>query len=277
MSGYSRRQSAAALAQRRQDRAALGMGLVVLAITSVTALAMLLAALLTLFRARRYYIEVVGRGFALALLWLCGVHLTVHRNRPWPTRQTVYISNHSSALDVFVLIALGLPNTRFFLSGFLRALYPLRVMGDLAGTFWTMPQTRPQERVRLFQHADEVLRASGESVFLSPEGTRVQTGSIGPFNKGAFHLAGSLGAPLLPLYLAVPLPHNASMLPADNPASYTVQGNLMSYLRDLRPCDVHVYVDVPIATRNWRLEDLDRHRQQVWQHFLTLHAKWKGR
>ena len=34
--------------------------------------------------------------------------------------QTVYVSNHSSTLDVFVLIALGLPRTRFFLSGFLQ-------------------------------------------------------------------------------------------------------------------------------------------------------------
>ena len=54
-----------------------------------------------------------------------------------------------------------------------------------------------------------ILRRTGQSVFLSPEGTRVRTGEIGPFNKGAFHLAGDLGAPLLPLYIAVPLPPSA--------------------------------------------------------------------
>ena len=47
--------------------------------------------------------------------------------RSW-RRQTVYVSNHSSTLDLFVLVALGLPNTRFFLSGFLQKIVPLGII-----------------------------------------------------------------------------------------------------------------------------------------------------
>jgi 1-acyl-sn-glycerol-3-phosphate acyltransferase len=247
----------------------------VVTVMSGAALVMLLAALVTLFRMRRFYVEGVARGFARVLLPLVGVRLIVHRDQPWPTTQTVYISNHTSALDVFVLLALGLPNTRFFLSGFLRAIPPMSVMGYLAGTFWTVPQSRREERVRLFQRADQILRKTGESVYLSPEGMRVQTGEIGRFNKGAFHLAGSLGAQLLPLYLAVPLPESARTEPAST-IDYSVQGNLMSYLADIRPCVFHVYVDSPVDTRGWRLQDLDQNRQLMRQRFLALHNQWKA-
>ena len=44
----------------------------------------------------------------------------LHGSLPRTASQVVYVSNHSSTLDLFVLVALGLPNTRFFLSGFLQ-------------------------------------------------------------------------------------------------------------------------------------------------------------
>ena len=48
----------------------------------------------------------------------------------------------------------------------LRAIVPMGVLGHIAGTFWTVAQSRPEERVRLFQRADRILRRTGESVFL---------------------------------------------------------------------------------------------------------------
>ena len=60
-------------------------------------------------------------------LWLFGVRIVEHRDVPFPSRQTVFISNHTSAVDMFVIIALGLPNSRYFLSGFLRKFLPLVV------------------------------------------------------------------------------------------------------------------------------------------------------
>jgi len=248
----------------------------VTAVMSLAASVILIVAIVTLFQARRLYVEVLTRGFVKVLLWLLGVRLVIHPHPPWPQTQTVYISNHTSALDVFVLLALGLPNTRYFLSGFVRAVIPMGVIGYLAGTFWTVPQLRPQQRIRLFQRADRILRASGESVYLSPEGMRVQSGEVGHFNKGAFHLAGSLGAPLLPLYIAVPIPKRTFQTPTTHMRFYTVRANLMSFLGDLRPCTVNVHVATPIDTGGWRLEDLDRNREMVRQQFLDMHRKWKA-
>ena len=126
------------------------------------------------------------------------------RLQPFPTTQTIYISNHTSTLDLFVLVALGLPNCRFFLSGFLKKIMPLGVISWMMGTFFTVPQDRPAERTRIFQRAERILRRTGESVYLSPEGARITTGQIGHFNKGAFHLATNLHVPIVPFFIAIP-------------------------------------------------------------------------
>ena len=58
--------------------------------------------------------------------------------------------------------------------------------------------------MRCFQAAERVLRRTGDSVYLSPEGTRITGGTIGHFNKGTFHLATDLRVPIVPLFIDIP-------------------------------------------------------------------------
>jgi 1-acyl-sn-glycerol-3-phosphate acyltransferase len=101
-------------------------------------------------------------------------------------QQRVFISNHTSTLDVFAVNAMALPNTRFFMSGFLRKFLPLGLIGYLVGIFWTVPQNFPERRVEIFKRAERVLRRSRESVYLSPEGKRVTTGEMARSTR-SFH------------------------------------------------------------------------------------------
>jgi 1-acyl-sn-glycerol-3-phosphate acyltransferase len=227
----------------------------VFAVMTLATLVMLLAGLFTMFLTRRFYTEVLARSLGRIVLCLCGVRLMVHHEGPLSAGQVVYISNHTSTLDCFVLIALGLPNTRFFLSGFLRKNPLICIMGYLTGTIWTVPQTRPEKRRQIFQRAERILHRSGESVYLSPEGERVRTGEIAHFNKGAFHLATNLRAPLVPFYIAIP--------PETDPGLGL----------DVRPGTVHVYFQPPIPTDDWRLEDLERNRTCVRDFFVRLHEQ----
>lgn len=228
------------------------------ALMTLAAAGMALVAALTLFRLRRLYAEVLARAVGLAILRMWGVRVKVHQAEPFPETQAVYISNHTSTLDLFVLIALGLPNARFFLSGRLRKVVPLGVIGYLIGIFYTVPQSRPADRTRIFQRAERVLRRTRESVYLSPEGTRVTTGQIGPFNKGAFHLATTLRAPIVPMYIRIPRE-------VDPGRGW-----------DARPGTVHVYVRPPIPTRDWTLEHLVRNRETVRDLYLRWHAELGG-
>ena len=217
--------------------------------------AMFLVGAATLFRRKRFCREVLGKWLGRTLLFLAGWDLDVHGHIPEPNRQVVYVFNHTSTLDAVILLAMRLPRTRFFLYGTYRRYLPVRMIGWAIGIFFTCPQSDRAGRVRVFQGAGSVLRATGDSVALSPEGARITNGEIGPFNKGAFHLATSLGAPLVPIYFAIPR--------SANPGK-----GLFS-----RPARVQVHVGEAISTADWALEDLDANRARVRDHFLALNRR----
>ena len=225
-------------------------------IMAVGSVLMLIVGIVTLFQTRRFQAEVMLKRLSQAAFWIAGVKMIVH-DQPRPERQVVYISNHTSTIDVFVLTALGLPNTRFFMSGFLRKNPAMCIMGYLTGTFWTVPQQFPEVRKKIFQRAERVLRRTGESVYLSPEGDRVTTGEIGHFNKGSFHLATKLKAPIVPFYIAIPKEIDPG------------RGV------DVRPGVLHVHFRPAIASDDWREEDVDRNRTQVRDYFVRLHVELK--
>jgi 1-acyl-sn-glycerol-3-phosphate acyltransferase len=217
------------------------------------ALAMLAVAVPTLFMARRFYSEVVGAWLGRVTLRLWGVRYRVHGEPQPASVQTVYVSNHTSTLDVFVLIGLALPRTRFFLSGFLRKLPPIGIVGTLIRIFWTVPQEFPNKRRQIFKRADRILRATGDSVYLSPEGERITTGEIGHFNKGSFHLATSLRAQIAPIYLSIPRE-------IDPGKGVTPKAGM-----------IDVYFLPPIDTTGWVVADVEKNRDAVRDLFVRVH------
>jgi 1-acyl-sn-glycerol-3-phosphate acyltransferase len=230
-----------------------------LVITLAAAL-MLPVGAVTLFRARRLYSS-IARLSCRIILGLYGVRVRVSfvpsspSSTSWPSCQAVYVSNHTSTLDLFILVALGLPNTRFFLSGFVRKFIPLGIIATMMGTFFTVPQAFPERRRRIFARAAETLRRTGESVYLSPEGGRITTGEIGHFNKGSFHLATVLKAPIVPLYFRIP----REMDPGIGYAA--------------KPGVVDVYVLPAIETATWREADVVENKERVRAVFVRTHEE----
>ena len=222
------------------------------------AAAMVPIGIVTFFRARRLYAWLAG-GLSRAILRLHGVRILVHAGCPFPRTQTVYVSNHTSTLDLFVLVALGLPNCRFFLSGFLRKVVPLGIIAWMMGTFFTVPQNRPAARRRIFIRAARTLRRTGESVYLSPEGGRIMTGLIGHFNKGAFHIATDLRVPIVPMYFRIPRE-------IDPGRGYQA-----------RPGTVHVHVLPPIDTSGWTEAEVPANTARVRDLFVRVHQEMQCR
>lgn len=228
------------------------------AVVSAGALVMLALAVPTLFRARRLYSEVIGSEIGRAVLAIWGIRIRVHEHAPRPARQVVYISNHPSTLDVFSLIALALPRTRFFLAGYLRRIPPIAIIGYLIRIFWTVTQDHPDVRRQIFARADRVLRQTGDSVYLSPEGMRVATGEIGAFNKGAFHLATSLRAPIVPIYFHIPRDVDPGR----------------GFAAGAGTVDVHFLP--PVDTDHWSLDTVPASRDSVRDLYLRVHASMRA-
>ena len=87
-------------------------GLLTLGIFLVGSLLMIVVAIPTLFLARRFYSEVIACWLGRLVLRLWKINYATHYSDALPNRQTIYISNHTSTLDVLLLISLGLPRTR---------------------------------------------------------------------------------------------------------------------------------------------------------------------
>lgn len=222
-------------------------------VATLGSLLMLVVAILTLFQARRFYSEVMAKSLGRFALWLSNVELVVHENDADLDRQLVYVSNHTSTLDVFVLIAMGLPKTRFFMYGKLRRILPVGIIGYLIGIFWTVDQCYTERRRKIFERAGRVLKRTGESVYLSPEGQRVVTGEIGHFNKGSFHMATDLQVPIQPLYIGIPKDID--------PGTGLVSG--------AGRVDVHF---MPlIETDDWQVGDVEKNRDHVRDVFVQFH------
>jgi 1-acyl-sn-glycerol-3-phosphate acyltransferase len=231
-------------------------GLVALLLT--VALVTLLAPVFVLVRlalGRRAAAEKLGAWASALILRIAGVQVESRLPEGMPETQRVYVSNHSSSIDVFVLLSLALPRTCFFMKRGAWVFPPGALVALCVGTFFTVPQAYTDRRRKLFAAACEALRKSGDSVYLSPEGTRVTTGGVGPFNKGAFHLAAALGAPIVPLYLEIPRD--------ENPGKSWV----MTRTR------VIVHLLPTVDTSGWRAEEAAERAQQVRASYRAFEAE----
>ncbi|MQY19327.1 HAD-IB family hydrolase [Nocardia macrotermitis] len=101
----------------------------------------------------------------------------------------------------------------------------------------------------------ETLRA-GLSIVIAPEGTRSLTPRVGPFKKGAFHIAAQAGVPIIPMVI-----RNAGEITWRNSA--IVRGGT-----------VDVAVLPPIDVSDWNPADMTAEIERVRQLFVTTLLDW---
>ena len=217
-------------------------------------LLVLVFSILTLFQARdRTMRWLVGPG-AWLILRVMGIRVECVGRERLPEQPVVMIGNHLSSYDIFAVTALGLPRTRYFLSTYTYRVLPLTVIALCTRTIYIHGQEHPEKRIQCFQRAEQILRDSGDSVFLTPEGMRVTTGKVGHFNRGSFHLAVALQRPIVPFLIEIP--------PAINPGLGVVSSS----------GTVRITVQEPIDTSQWSLETLPEHIHEVRE----LYRGWLG-
>jgi 1-acyl-sn-glycerol-3-phosphate acyltransferase len=136
--------------------------------------------------------------WARVIVRVSGVRVQVlGRENVETDRPRIYLTNHQSFFDIFILLA-GLPvDFKFVLK---QELMRIPVLG------FTMRQARyiaidranPRRAVQSMNQAAERIK-SGASVVVFPEGTRSEDGRLQPFKRGGFLLALKSGCEVVPV------------------------------------------------------------------------------
>ncbi len=175
---------------------------------------------------------------------LAGIDLHVTgEEHLWSSRPCVFIFNHQSAIDALLVCKLL---RRDVVGVAKREIKRVPVLGqafEFAGTIFLDRADRAGSIEALAPAVDALRR--GLSIAIAPEGTRSPTPRLGPFKKGAFHIAMQAGAPIVPIVFRNAL----DALPL---------GGLV-----MRPASIEVVVHPPIATDAWKREELDAEVERI--------------
>lgn len=228
--------------------ARLGVGLVIMAL-GVGAFITLTLPLLPWRRARIRVGNVFGKTICRTMVWLSGCPLTMTGTEHLdPGRPAIYVSNHTSVLDIFLGAWLapwgtvGIAKKEIVYYPFFGQLYLLS--GHLR-----LDRSRRDRAVASLALLAELVRSYRLSVFMWPEGTRSRDGRLLPLKKGLAHLALQTGLPIVPI---------------------VVSGAHKAWeKRTLRVQVVPIEVTVlpPIPTEHWSADHLAEHLAEVHARF----------
>ncbi len=115
-------------------------------------------------------------------------------------RPVVYVCNHQSWFDIWVLLHVVPGHTRFVAKKELAKIPILGKAMSAAGHIYIDRQNR-QAAFSAYDEAAGYIQ-KGMSAVLFAEGTRSRTGELQPFKKGPFVLAIAAGVPVIPAYIA---------------------------------------------------------------------------
>ncbi|MDO8601861.1 MAG: lysophospholipid acyltransferase family protein [bacterium] len=139
------------------------------------------------------------RVWANAILWIMGVRLVVkNRERFAPDQARVLAVNHSSWLDIPVLIA-SFPGWLVMIAKDEIRKVPLlgRAMENAGYIF--INRSNPREGVKTHTAAALRMKEEALTVVVFPEGTRSATGILGALKPGSFELARLAGVAVQPV------------------------------------------------------------------------------
>jgi WS/DGAT/MGAT family acyltransferase len=187
---------------------------------------------------------------------LAGVRLDVRGAEHLTTRPAVFLFNHQSQLDVLILAKLLHGGFTGVAKRELTRSPAFGLMFRLADVAFVDRHDHAQA-VKALQPAVQKLR-DGISLVIAPEGTRSATPALGPFKKGAFHVAMQARVPIVPIAI-----RNSGEL-------------MWRSARTIHSGTVQVVVLPPIPTTGWVTEDLDQHVDEVRGQYLATLANWPG-
>jgi 1-acyl-sn-glycerol-3-phosphate acyltransferase len=145
-------------------------------------------------------VQALSRVWSRLLLRLFRVEVRTEGQQQLPAGPAVFAANHSSSLDILVVLAHLPVDVRIIYKKSL-SYVPLLGWSIAVGGHIPIDRSNPFRARRSLQRAAQRIRG-GTSVLVFPEGTRSPDGSVGHFKRGSFSLAIDAGVPVVPVSLA---------------------------------------------------------------------------
>jgi putative phosphoserine phosphatase/1-acylglycerol-3-phosphate O-acyltransferase len=196
----------------------------------------------------------VSHGADLALE-LAGIDLNVTgEENLWSQRPAVFIFNHQSILDGFIVMKLLREDITGVAKKEVASQPGFGQFARLANMAF-VDRGDTAQAVAALESVVVRLR-DGYSIVLSPEGTRSATPTMGRFKKGAFHMAMQGGVPIVPIVIR-------------NAGELLWRGSTV-----MRSGTVDVHVHEPISVADWTRDSLDERIAEVRAMFLQTLGDW---
>lgn len=181
---------------------------------------------------------------------LTGVELDVSgEENLWVDRPCIFVFNHQSKADVMIMAKLVRKDVGSIAKKEVRDTPIIGKVMEFAGTVF-VDRADGRNAIKAMEPLVDAIKIDGKSICIAPEGTRTLSPKVGPFKKGAFHLAMQAGVPMVPIVI-----HNAGDVAPKNEFV-------------MRSATVKVDVLPPIDTSNWKRRTLNDHVAEVRDMFL---------
>lgn len=114
-------------------------------------------------------------------------------------RACIFMPNHTSAIDILVMI-IGLPYHFNFIAKKELIWVPFIGLDMIMGGDFLIDRSNPRKAKKCLEKVQRRLQ-KGWNMLIFPEGTRSANGELLPFKRGAFKLAVDSGACIVPCYI----------------------------------------------------------------------------
>ena len=163
-------------------------------------------------------------------------------------RPAVFCFNHQSAADFFIVTKL----IRHDFTGVAKKELEKTPFGPIFSALGAiyLDRANKAKAIEAMKPAVEALK-NGVSVAIAPEGTRSGSKTLGPFKKGAFHMAMQAGVPIIPIVIKnayMAMPKGTSMF---------------------KPTHIEVVVLDPVDTSLWKRKNINKHIEDVRELYLN--------
>jgi putative phosphoserine phosphatase/1-acylglycerol-3-phosphate O-acyltransferase len=189
------------------------------------------------------------------VLALNGVKLNVLGSENLNARRpAVFLFNHRNNFDIFIVAALVKDNWTGIAKKELASNPLVGPLGKLMDAAF-IDRADTASAVAALAPIEEAAR-KGLSILIAPEGTRLDTQSVGPFKKGAFRIAMATGLPVVPIVI-----RNSESVAGRNSTT-------------LHPGTVDVAVLPPVDVSGWTTENLGERIEEIRSAYVRLLADW---